>query len=874
MRALLRTSSLCFCLLLLLSTQLEGQLHTIAGAVTDSVLGGPIAGVRVEVLDSLEELRAAARTDSRGRFRLTVLREQAYAIVFTRLGYTVQRLEGASIDVADLTVRMVPTAVDIDPLVVSVSRTIQTALEAPASVSVVDRQTIEESSSFTPVDNVRMVTGVDMAANGLTQRTYSVRGGRAVSSAALLTLMDYRYAGVPSLRLNIPYLIPTTGNDIERIEVMRGPAAALYGPNSDRGVLHIVTRSPFDSRGTSVSLTGGERSVFQGSIRHAGVLGDRLGFKVSGEYFRGHDWEYIDTVEVRERNELLLAGADADTLLVGDRDYDTERFAGQARIDWRASDATLVKLMGGWAEAINNVDLTSVGGTQVRNWRYQYLQAQVEHGRLLGNVIFNASDAGDTYQLRSGSPIEDNSRVLAAQLQHASELAGRHELLYGVDFRRTVPRTGGTIHGRNELSDDLNELGAYLHSTTSLGRRLDLNAALRVDYHDRINDLAISPRAALVYSPSPEHALRLTYNRAYTSPAAQSLFIDMRVGWFPGLPYAIRWRGKPKSGFNFGRDCGGICMYSPFNPGGPWSAIPADATKLWPVAVAIMEAEGYDISDIPEPSSVDVSSDLRTLNVATLEFETTASDELVDIEPDRRSYINVLEAGYKGVIAGRVLVGLDLYVTRVSDVVGEPYAVTPNVFLNQATLEQYLSDFRPAGVAAALADTMTLIPFGTVSPVEGGDADIILIERQGGSYTVLGADISLAAVVTPELSVTGGYSWTSKDSIVNVGAIGDVVPGVPKHKGSLGLEYRNDDAGLVANAAARAVAGFPVISGVYTGRVASYALLDASIGYRLPWAPNVRASVDVQNIFDNMHQEYVGAAELGRLVLGRLQVEF
>jgi len=769
---------------------------------------------------------------------------------------------------------MVPTAVDVDPLVVSVSRTIQTALQAPASVSVVDRQSIEESNAFTPVDNVRTVTGVDMAANGLTQRTYSVRGGRAVSSAALLTLMDYRYAGVPSLRLNIPYLIPTTGNDIERIEVMRGPAAALYGPNSDRGVLHIVTRSPFDSRGTSLSLMGGERSVFQGSFRHAGVLGDRVGFKVSGEYFRGHDWEYTDTVEVRNRDELLLAGADADTLLVGARDYDTERFAGQARIDWRSSDATLVKLMGGWAEAINNVDLTSVGGTQVRNWRYQYLQAQVEHGRLFGNVIFNASDAGDTYQLRSGSPIVDNSRVLAAQLQHASELAGRHEFLYGVDFRRTVPRTGGTIHGRNEYSDNLNELGAYLHSTTTLARQLDLSVALRVDYHDRINDLAISPRAALVYSPSQEHALRFTYNRAYTSPAAQSLFIDMRVGTFPGLPYAIRWRGKPKSGFNFSRDCSGFCMYSPFNSDGPWSAIPADATRFWPVVVAVLEMQGADISDIPDPSAVDVSSDLRTLNVATLEFDAIAPDELVDIEPDRRSYINVFEAGYKGVIAERILVGLDLYVTRVNDVVGEPYAVTPNVFLNQEALEQYLSDFRPAGVAAELAEQITQIPLGTVSPVEGGDADVILIERQGGSYTLLGADVSLAAVVTPELSITGNYSWTSKDSIVNVGAIGDVVPGVPRHKGSLALEYRDDDAGLVANAAARVVAGFPVISGVYTGRVASYTVLDASVGFRLPWAPNVRASVNVQNIFDNRHQEYVGAAELGRLVLGRLDVVF
>ena len=117
---------------------------------------------------------------------------------------------------------------------------------------------------------MRTVTGVDFASKGLLQHTYAVRGGRAANSAALLTLTDYRNAGLPSLRLNVPYLVPTTSDDIERIEVIRGPAGALYGPNSDRGVLHIITRSPFESQGTNISVTGGERSVFQGSVRHAG----------------------------------------------------------------------------------------------------------------------------------------------------------------------------------------------------------------------------------------------------------------------------------------------------------------------------------------------------------------------------------------------------------------------------------------------------------------------------------------------------------------------------------------------------------------------------------------------------------------------------
>ena len=874
MNSSLRVPLFCSALFLVLSGNVAGQIRTIAGNVTDSVSGGPIAGVQVEALGSGGGLVAVARTDSRGRFELTGIGAGRYTIVFTRLGYAVRRVDGVAPGTPVLAVSMAATAVDIDPLVVSVSRTEQTALEAPASISVIDRREIEEAASFTPIDRVRDVAGVDMASKGLMQHTYTVRGEREVNAAALLTLLDHRYASVPSLRLNVSYLIPTTSDDIDRIEVLRGPSAALYGPNSDRGVVHIVTRSPLESQGTAVSIAGGERSVFHGSVRHAAVVGDRLGVKVSGEYFRGHDWEYTDTTEARKRAELVAAGADPDALLVGNRDFDIERVAGQGRVDWRVGDNTTLVLSGGWAQAMNALDLTAVGGTQVRDWRYQYLQAQVKSGRLFANVVFNASDAGETFQLRSGTPIVDESRAFAAQLQHGREVGGRHELLYGIDYHMTVPRTGGTIHGRNENADNLNELGAYLHSTTALSRRLNLVAALRLDYNDRINDLAVSPRAAVVFMPAPSHALRLTYNRAYNSPGAQDLFIDMVVDSFPGVPYAVRWRGIPKDGFNFRRDCSGLCMRSPFNPAGPWAFAPADATLLWPVIVAYLQSQGVDISAIPRPSALQVRTDLRTLNVATGDVDATTEAGVKDIEPARRTIANVLEVGYKGVIAERVLVGLDLHFTRVSDVASEPYAITPNVFFEASSLEQYLGAYLPAADAAQLAEDIAAIPLGTVSPEEAGDADVTLVEAQGGAYTVWGADLSIEAHVTPQVSVSGTYSWFSRDSIPNVGDIDAMILGVPKHKGSVSLGYRSERLGLGAEVRARAVTGFPVASGVYRGTVDSYAVVDASAGYVLPWKRNVRLSVDAQNVLNNMHQEYVGAALLGRLVTGRVHVTF
>jgi len=88
-------------------------------------------------------------------------------------------------------------------------------------------------------------------------------------------------AFVPSLRVNIPYLSPTTMEDIDRIEVVLGPGAALYGPNTTSGVLALFTKSPFTSPGTTVTLDAGNQSLIRGSVRTAWAVTPKFGFKLT-----------------------------------------------------------------------------------------------------------------------------------------------------------------------------------------------------------------------------------------------------------------------------------------------------------------------------------------------------------------------------------------------------------------------------------------------------------------------------------------------------------------------------------------------------------------------------------------------------------------
>ena len=90
-------------------------------------------------------------------------------------------------------------------------------------ITPVDADDIAAKVLLTPVDAVRAAPGFDISNKGIIQSTFAVRGDRSASSGAMLMLTDYRYAGVPSLGFNVAYLVPTAPDDIERIEVVRGP---------------------------------------------------------------------------------------------------------------------------------------------------------------------------------------------------------------------------------------------------------------------------------------------------------------------------------------------------------------------------------------------------------------------------------------------------------------------------------------------------------------------------------------------------------------------------------------------------------------------------------------------------------------------------
>jgi iron complex outermembrane receptor protein len=860
------------------------QGGAITGRLTESETGAAVASARVEAIADNGQVAGSVLSDEQGSYRIGNLAAGTYSVRVTRLGFQPRRIASVRVTAdapAEVSIALVSIATQLNPSVITASRRQEKALEAPAAVSVVPTEEVEERPALTTTEHIRAVPGVDIAQSGLVQANIVARGFNNAFSGAMLTLTDNRYASVPSLRVNIPYLMATANEDIERIEVVLGPGAALYGPNSANGVLHVITKSPFTSRGTTVSVFGGNRSVGGASLRHASQVGERFAFKISGQYMQGEDWEFIDPVEATNRQAAIDAGANPNTLLIGRRDFDVERWNGELRADYRPTDDSEIIFSYGLTNAGSAIELTGAGTGQVNDWTYSYYQLRGRAGRLFGQVFLNTSDAGDTYLLRTGQPIVDESTLLVGQLQHGFDLGTRQSFTYGIDYQETEPKTEGTITGRNEGDDDITEIGGYVQSETSLSPKFDFIAALRVDDHNRLEDAQWSPRAAIVFKPSDTQNWRLTYNRAFSTPTTNNLFLDLLAGTLrPLAPYDVRALGVPEGGFHFNRDClGTLCMRSPFVP--PQAGqLPSNVTGYWPIIQGVLAQAGVPNANLlPAPTPEQVGTILRVLNPTTSQFSVVQPEDVRDISDIKPTINNTIELGYKGLLGDRWLLAASVYREEKKNFVGPLIVESPNVFVNGPDLAAYLIGLGfPAQQAAAIATQVAQLPLGTIVPDHPltSTPDLFLTYRNFGDVDYWGGDISLEALLTDRFSIYGSYSYVSKDFFpqAEVGGLTDVALNAPQNKGTLGGRFRDEAIGLSLDLRTRFVDAFPVNSGVYVGDVRSYTLIDAMLAYDLPFSPGLRLSVSAQNILNHEHREFVGVPEIGALLITRLSYTF
>ncbi len=909
---------------------------SVSGRVVDAELGEPLPSVSVELLTGTGTAAYSAVTGEQGTFRITGVRSGTYTLLVTALGFEPHRVDRVGVGDENVTlgtIELISRAFKLNPIVVTASRDREKALEAPAAVHTVTAEEVQEEPATVPAEHVVGLPGVDNVTYGVQQHNVVARGFNNVFSGSLFVLQDNRWASVPSLRFNAYNLIPSTDEDIQRIEVVLGPGSALYGPNVDQGVMHIITRSPLDYQGSSISVLGAARDgnnedssnegIFQGVFRTSNLISENVGYKLSGMYLEGEDWHYIDPAEQQARQEAIAAGANPDTLKIGNRDFTAERWAVDARTDFRVGDNSTFVLAGGATRMGRSLEMTGIGTAQAVDWTYWYAQGRAQLGQLFAQAYINMSDAGESFLLREGTPLDDNSFLFAGQVQHSSELGAANRFIYGVDLIRTVPRTNQSIHGRNEDDDDITEVGGYVQWEGDLAPKWDLVAAARLDWHSVVDDLVFSPRAGVVFKPTPEHNFRLTYNRAFSQPTSINLSLDLQSSptLGPFTAYGVRALGVPsETGLTFRRDCGGgLCIRSPFDPD-PTAFRDLDVTPYWDAAVAslnpLLRAVGEDtlpsaligLLTTVDPSSTQVGTVVRRFSQETLSFGDPISDlsvAAVDVPPLVPSITNTVEFGYKGLLGERLLIGGDIYFQKIEDFIGPLRFETPNAMFDPADLNAFLAPIlQGAGLspqqAAGVVFAMGQIPLATATWEQaptGNPTDLFLTYRNFGDVEIWGADLGLTLLLSDRWSLQGSYSWVSDDLFEGLGneqvdSIGDIALNAPKNKGSLGVRYENSRIGLGVGLKGRYVQGYPVQSGVFEGSIPGFFLLNGNITYHLPTFTRTEIALDFRNFFacvgqstttpsiddgcgfGKLHQEIVGAPFIGSMISLRVRQPF
>lgn len=692
---------------------------------------------------------------------------------------------------------------------------------------------------------------------------------------------------------------------------------------------------------SSPGIDSNDEGIFHAEGRIAIAPSEKFGVKLSGQYFSATEYEFIDPVEAEQQDlaeacvddafnlanpaclnfaqGLNLTSSDDQAVLqesvrnvARGRDNDLERWSVDTRVDLRPNEDTDIIFSAGHTQAVSSIDLTGLGAGQVIDWTSQYVQGRVLYKDFFAQAFFNRSDNDKTYLLRSGRPLIDKSNQFVLQVQNASRISDDHRVIYGADFLRTTPRSEGSINGQFEDDDEVTEIGAYAQWEWAVSPKFDLVGAVRVDNHSRLEDPVFSPRAAIVFKPDLQNTFRATFNRAFSTPTTLNMFLDISGGTLPlGGPflYDIRATGSSEVGHAFMRDANGIPMHmSPFAPLLGQSArtfLPTTTAQLWAEAAAVVGASdaqaGALLGFIAAPTDAQVGITALTLDPSLSRGDTPTAAcpappfcltpggvaGIQDIPRLKPTITNTVEVGYKSLLGGRVLLGVNAYWSHITDFISALEVSTPNVFLNGADVGGYLTQqFRGLvgiafpdqatadATAAAIAGSMAQIPLGVITPmsVGGSEAALALVYQNLGDVDVYGGELAATFIVSDQVEFTANLSVVDKDEFTTSGDNPRVVPlNASSVKGAATLVYRNADAGLNGSLRFRAQNGFPANSGVFIGEVDSFEVLDLGLGVRVPGYRDVWLQVDVMNLFDRQYASFVGTPNLGRLMLARVR---
>ncbi len=804
------------CLAMTTSLTLYGQT-TISGVVTDADLGDPLIGANLII----QGTAIGASTDLDGTFEISSETPLPWTIEVSYTGFAPQELNITG-NQTGMAIKLAAGALLGQEVVISASRRREKIQEAPASISVFTARKLEASPNTDPARNLINAPGVTVQQQTAGRINIQLRGDGGIFGSASFPIQDYRSLSGPGLGTFNTLNSPISGIDLERIEVVRGPGSALYGPGVTSGVVHFLTKSPIDKPGTTVELLAGNLNTKGISVRHATKVSDKFGFKVNAVFKKGDEFTLDaeedaaqiarlrttirrpaitnDIVDATQPGEILLEASDLDPDGDGNpmQDFWNQKILN-ATLEFRPADDLSVNIAGGW-NASEAVFYNSQGEGLSTGDEY-WTQARMQKGGLFAQVFWLKNTGGSTdkptFLYQTGNETGIARTQVEGQLQYNFDTPNFLDANWttGFDYRSAVADTRHQVYGRFEDDDDYSIAGVYLQGKFALADKIDLVLAGRGDRFNFIDETAFSPRAVMVWKADPKHTVRFGFNRAIGAPGQLNANIDFPVaGIVPGALDVWLIGNKNEQTFAANAEID-IVNALPFpnipvgTPGWPNAFTYAGVNEavlaqLIPGLVAATGSEplanaiGAYLSD-PANSPGGFSGSFSGRNLFS-----GAPLGLINAPAAVLRKEDTWELGYKGLLGDKLGVTLDIYNKKV-DGATLFTAISPTYTLDNPTLGADL------GAAVADSDLRNFIVGalgGDANPDAGATADALLPAIQG-AYTA-GGD-GFQGAITPLLTIIGTTSTEQvpDNGITHIAAGYRTFAPISYWGADLGLEY-------------------------------------------------------------------------------------
>ena len=273
---------------------------TVYGKITDFKTNQPLSGANVFITVEGELIGGVSDVD--GDYQIENTPEGTHNLEVTYVGYKnhFEVIEIGSRRKYEVNIQMNSKAIQSEEILITEELRKEKKTEAPASKEVIRSEDIKKVTNTNLGGYLKGLKGVDFTSSGINNYSISIRGFNSSFSTRLLMLTDGRVANIPALRVINFSTIPQSSEDVERIEVVLGPATASYGANAHSGVINIISKPPSTSEGFNASFSGSsdDRQLQKFNTRYAKKIGD-FSFKFSGEYVHANEWPYISESEYK-----------------------------------------------------------------------------------------------------------------------------------------------------------------------------------------------------------------------------------------------------------------------------------------------------------------------------------------------------------------------------------------------------------------------------------------------------------------------------------------------------------------------------------------------------------------------------------------------